>query len=130
MPDTNAAGVLTGNASDSAELPVAAFHARLAVQGEVGLQLDQLNSYGVVSRQWGAVQDYLERHPDLAALLPAICEQVRQEFRRPDELAIELYRDPEIKDEYLTLYIRQMRYEADIMVHLEEAMRFDWTCGR
>lgn len=29
------------------------------------------------------------------------------------------YRDPEIKDEHLTLYIRQPRYGADIMAGIE-----------
>ncbi len=120
MPDINAAGVLAGNACESPEPPVAGLHARPAVpdQDEVGRQLGKLDSYGVVSRQWRAVQDYLARHPDLAALLPTICERVRQEFRRPDELAIELYRDPEVKDEYLTLYIRQPRYEANLMARI------------
>lgn len=119
MPETNTAGILAPNVREAAELPVTGFQARLAAQSEVGRQLAKLQRYGVVSRQWTAVQGYLERYPDLATMLPAICEQARQEFEPSDELAIELYCDPEIKDEYLTLYIRQSRYEADVMARIE-----------
>jgi hypothetical protein len=61
----------------------------------------------------------VERHSDLARLLPLVCERARQEFPQPDELAIQVYHDPEFKDEYLTLYIRQQRYEADILARIE-----------
>lgn len=119
MPDTDTAGTLTANEQQLAALPVMSIPAPRDVPGAASVLLARLQSTGVVSRQWRAVQQYLERNPDLAAVLPAICEQARQEFARPDELAIELYRDPEIKDEYLTLYVRQPRYEADLMARIE-----------
>lgn len=119
MPEMNAVGVLSPDAHESAVLPVTGFQPCPAAHGEVDVQLAKLQRSGVVSRQWTAVQGYLERHPDLAAVLPAVCEQARQEFEPSDELAMELYRDPEIKDEYLTLYIRQSRYDADIMARIE-----------
>jgi hypothetical protein len=119
MPETDAAAIFAPNAREATELPVTGLRTCRAVQGEVSLQLAKLQRYGVVSRQWSAVQGYLERYPDLATVLPALCEQARREFKPSDELAIELYGDPEIKDDYLTLYIRQTRYEADIMARIE-----------
>lgn len=100
-------------------LPVASIPARRDLPGGASSLLAKLPSLGVVSRQWRSVQEYLERYPDLAAMLPAICEQARQEFQPPAELALELYRDPEIKDEYLTLFVRQPRYEADLMARID-----------
>jgi hypothetical protein len=36
---------------------------------------------------------------------------------------LELYRDPEIDDEYLTLYVRQRRYDADKLLEEIEDLR-------
>ena len=119
MSDIKAAGALTTGGRQAAESPLVVFEARLDVQDDVSSHLTELGRYGVVSRQWAEIRDYLEQHRDLTPLLTPICEQVRKEFRPPDELAIQLYRDPEIKDEYLTLYIRQPRYDANIMARIE-----------
>ncbi|HEV3260525.1 MAG TPA: hypothetical protein VG013_26960 [Gemmataceae bacterium] len=74
---------------------------------------------GVISRNWDAVRAYLEQDADLASLLPAVCEQARNEFGPDAELALEVYRDPEVKDAYLTLYVRLKRYATDTMERLD-----------
>ena len=80
----------------------------------------------VTSRDWTAVERYLEPHAGLAALLPDICEQVRSEFGPDAELTLDAYSDPEARDEYLTLYLRLPRYEADTLGRLERvSRRFD-----
>ena len=66
------------------------------------------------------VECYLREHSALQLLLPQICEQVRAEFGRDAELSLELYRDPEIDDRYLTLYVRQDRYDANIIERLDQ----------
>lgn len=70
------------------------------------------------------VQACLDTCPDIAELLPLICEQARKEFGAEVELSLELYRDPETQDGYLTLYIRQPQYEADIIE------RIDWVMDK
>jgi len=65
------------------------------------------------------VTAYLNQHPDLARLLPEICAQVRQAFGQAAELSLALYRDPEVDDRYLTLYVRQDPYGAGILEQIE-----------
>jgi hypothetical protein len=65
------------------------------------------------------VMAYLDEHGDLAQLLPKICAEVRQAFGQETELSLEVYRDPEIDDRYLTLYVRQDQYDARIIERIE-----------
>ncbi len=62
---------------------------------------------------------YLTEHTGLSAVLPQICQRVREVFGPDAELSLELYRDPEIDDRYLTLEVRQDQYESDIMDKLD-----------
>jgi hypothetical protein len=66
-----------------------------------------------------AVKEYISCYPDLGRLLPDVCGYVRQAFGFDVELSLELYRDPESNDRYLTLYVRQAKYEAAIMDRIE-----------
>src|SRR5437870_1581230 len=66
-----------------------------------------------------AVRAYLKRHADLAANLPAVCEAAREEFGSEVQLSLELYRDPEIHDQYLTLYIRLDAYDSATMARVD-----------
>lgn len=119
MPHTNGSGTFEASGPEHAEPPIAGFDERLDAREELSTQLAKLNGAGVVSRHWQEVREYLERYPDLAAMLPTICDRARQEFQPPNELALQMYRDPEIKDEYLTLYIRQVQYEPSIIARIE-----------
>lgn len=65
------------------------------------------------------IADYLERHQDVAELLSEVCQSARAEFGEQAELSLELYRDPEIADQYLTLYVRQPAYDRQIMARIE-----------
>jgi hypothetical protein len=62
---------------------------------------------------------YLDRHPDMTDLLEKASAQTEQEFGNDAELTLELYRDPEIDDQYLTLYVRQATYDKRIMDRIE-----------
>ena len=39
------------------------------------------------------------------------------------QLSLELYQDPEVEDSYLTLYVRQEPYDADILDQIEDVSR-------
>jgi hypothetical protein len=65
------------------------------------------------------VQEYLDRHPDMTDALERASAQTRQEFGNDAELTLELYRDPEIDDQYLTLYVRQSHFDKRIMDRIE-----------
>jgi hypothetical protein len=66
------------------------------------------------------VRQFLEAAPSIAEFLPPLCERLRCEFGPKAELSLELYRDPEIDDEYLTLYVRETHYGADILDRIDE----------
>ena len=66
------------------------------------------------------IDGYLMEHPTLRSLLPRICEHARGEFGCGAELTLELYRDPEIDDRYLTLLVRQPQYDANIVERLDQ----------
>jgi len=72
------------------------------------------------------VRHYLQNYPDIIDLIPSLCKKARQEFVLPTQLALELYRDPEIEYEYLTLYVRQQSYETDILDKIDAiSVEFD-----
>ena len=72
----------------------------------------------VISRV-AEVRDYLFTHPDLLDLLARVCQLALYKAGNDTELSLEVYRDPEIQDEYLTLYARRDDYDADFIMILE-----------
>jgi len=88
--------------------------------------LKRLSSENVKVPKRQEVLAYLVRYKQLAKLVPEICMQIRHAFGPNAELSLELYRDPEIDDRYLTLYIRQQTYDPEIMEKIEtECRRFN-----
>jgi hypothetical protein len=61
------------------------------------------------------VRSYLTYYPDIIELVKFACNETRKRFELPTQLSLEVYHDPEIDDEYLTLYVRQEKYDDDIM---------------
>ena len=76
--------------------------------------------FDVSIRNAADVEGYVVEHPMLRSLLNRICEQARIEFGHGTELTLELYRDPEIDDRYLTLLVRQSQYDANIVERLDQ----------
>ncbi len=61
------------------------------------------------------VRHYLLAHPDMIDLVQSVSSRAWQKFEPPAQLSLEVYRDPEISDEYLTLYVRQSRYDREVL---------------
>lgn len=72
--------------------------------------------------QVSEVNDYLLAHRDMSCLLPPVCNKLTKLFGKDTLLSLEVYRDPEINDEYLTLYVRQSEYEEKFLDRIDEAM--------
>ena len=88
--------------------------------------LKRLSSHNIVIANQGEIARYLDGHAQLGKLLPRICAKVRKDFGAEVELALELYKDPEIDDRYLTLYVRVPEYDAEILQRIDDATdRFD-----
>jgi hypothetical protein len=78
----------------------------------------RFTNHHIVIPNVSEVGAYLVKHADLAALLPDICGEARHALGAGVELSLELYKDPEIADCYLTLYVRMEKYEPDILDRL------------
>jgi hypothetical protein len=53
-------------------------------------------------------------------VLPLVCKIAIDRGGSSSQLSLEVYRDPEIQDEYLTLYIRQSQYDESISKLIDE----------
>ena len=62
---------------------------------------------------------YLRSHRRLATLVPQVCSQARKEFGPDAELILKLYRDPEIKDRHLSLYVRLRAYDDTVLQRMD-----------
>ncbi|MDZ7364199.1 MAG: hypothetical protein ONB46_26330 [candidate division KSB1 bacterium] len=86
---------------------------------QIELLLDQLRRNQIVVPEPAEVRDYLFRYADMIDLVLSVCKSAREKFAAPTQLSLEWYRDPEIDDEYLTLYVSQKNYEANILDAIE-----------
>ena len=82
--------------------------------------LDELLARGVFLPNTREVTNYLLIYPDMIDLLEPICAAVLDRFPPPSQVALELYQDPEIEDEHLTVYIRQCNYDDDILDAIDD----------
>lgn len=88
--------------------------------------LDQLLVGGVLIPNVGAVRGYMRQYPDIAAPLPRVYAATRNYVGPDAQLSLDVYRDPEVDDSYLTLYARQQQYDEHIVDGLETvAAAFD-----
>lgn len=66
---------------------------------------------------------YLIQYPELSELVNQTLKASRQMFGQLAQLSLEIYRDIETKEEYLTLYVRQNQYDPDIMKQIKKIRR-------
>ncbi|NLB01170.1 MAG: hypothetical protein GX837_09490 [Methanomicrobiales archaeon] len=79
---------------------------------------------GFVFPHPGDVVDYLIQNPGLYDVVMHACSMTAEEFGSTSQIALDVFHDPESNDRYLTLYVRQERYEDDIIT------RMDRICNR
>ena len=84
---------------------------------------ERLTPFHVITAHPDEVEAYVADHPELVTLLEGISAELRVAFGPEAELALELYKDLEVQDQYLTLYVRQTKYAADLMDRIEAAVR-------
>ena len=96
---------------------------------EVGLTsivetaLDELLGQDISVLDPAAVRRYLLRHLDMVDPMALIGKVAANRFGGSAQLSLELYQDPEVEDSYLTLYVRQEPYDADILDQIEDVSR-------
>ena len=91
---------------------------------DINVQIDQVltqvRELGIMVPNSSALQKYLSRYPDIVDMIIPICKQVKGKFKYSSQISLELYRDPEIVDEYITIYVRQRNYDESVMNRIEE----------
>ena len=66
------------------------------------------------------VRNYLLHFPDIIDLILPICKLVKEEFKHPTQISLEVYHDPEIIDEYITIYVCLHNYDRSVMKRIKE----------
>jgi hypothetical protein len=61
------------------------------------------------------VINYLMAHRNMLDVLLFACILTDEKFGKTSQISLELYSDPEIDDQYLSIYVRQASYEPDIL---------------
>jgi hypothetical protein len=86
-----------------------------AVSSQVETLLNWLLDQKVLILEPVHIRNYLTRHFDLTRILRSTCKLALDRFGMQSQIALKIYSDPEVTDEYLTLYIRQSQYSETIL---------------
>jgi len=65
------------------------------------------------------VIEYLLQHRNFYDIVLLACVLTEEKFGQNSQISLERYSDPEIDDEYLTIYVRQATYEPDIISKID-----------
>ena len=82
---------------------------------EIEDTFSELKKLGVRIPSLARVRDYLLNYSDITDILHPLCQSIRECFGCEAEISLEVYEDPEIEDEYLTLYIRTQEYSDAVI---------------
>jgi hypothetical protein len=91
------------------------FHSYTDITLQIEMLLNWVLEHKVLISEPSKVREYLIRHFDLTGILRSTCKLALDRLGMTSQLALEVYRDPEIDDSYLTLNIRQHHYTQDIL---------------
>jgi len=74
--------------------------------------------------------NYILQHQDIYYIILYACISTEECFGERAQISLELYRDPEIKDEYLTIYVRQNAYESNLIDTIDKlSKKFEEVLG-
>lgn len=90
------------------------------VTSEIEAILFKLSFLEVRLGQLKEIKDYLFRFRDLIDLILPVCNAARKRFGFQAQLALEVYHDPEVEDEYLVLYVRLNKYDESVIKRIKE----------
>lgn len=90
----------------------------LSVIAKPAPELPDLGS--VIAPTPAEISEYLAQYPDMRDVLVEVSRLTEQEFGEEAKLYLEVWRDPEADDKYLTLYVRQSAYDKHIMDRIEK----------
>jgi hypothetical protein len=86
---------------------------------EIEATLLSLRWRGVKVPDSPEVREYLLRYPDVTDAITIVCDLASERLGVGAQLSLEVYHDPEIEDQYLTVYVPQESYDERIMGLIE-----------
>ncbi len=92
----------------------------VSITNGIEAALKLIEEYGVVVPEPNAVRKYLMNHGALKQFALLACCKASAGFGANSQLSLELYSDRECDDRYLVLYIRQQKYDKDIIGAIDE----------
>lgn len=90
------------------------------ISQEIEDLLNWLLENGVRLTDRREIRRYLMNSPDLIEVIPQAVDAA-QRYLPGAQLVLRVYRDPEIEDAYLTLYVRLREYDESVMDKIESA---------
>jgi hypothetical protein len=77
------------------------------------------NYLGFVFPDPAPIISYIAQHRNLFDVVLLACVLTEEKFSQTSQISLELYSDPEVEDQYLTIYVRQNAYEPDILQKID-----------
>ncbi len=98
---------------------------------EIELLLSQLQELGIGLGAQEEIREYLLKFPDLIKVIPLAVNAALVHLPEA-QLFLEVYKDPEIEDQYLMLYVRMQNYDESFIERIEaaESEYIDLLTGR
>jgi len=84
--------------------------------------LKQLQTLGVLVSRTDEVNEYLLQFPDLLDIIVEIAEKVRRQLFEA-QLLLDVYRDPEVEDQFLVINARFNNYSDFVLKKIKEVRR-------
>lgn len=78
------------------------------------------SSYNVLVPSMNNVANYLSDYPNLKRIVTISLEDINSLFEDEVQLSLEMFNDNENEDEFLILYIRQEKYNSNIMSEIDK----------
>jgi hypothetical protein len=89
---------------------------------QVWAVLKQLQTLGFIISRPDEVNEYLLQFPDLLDIIAEIARKVRRQFPEA-QLLLNVYRDPEVEDQFLVVYARFNNYGDFVLKKIKEVRR-------
>jgi hypothetical protein len=109
-----------GEAIMAESLELAVPQKKVDVNTHIEQVLYQVKLLEILIPDMDDVKNYLLNYPDIIDLIIPICELVKEKFKYPAQVLLEVYHDPEIVDEYISIEIRQRKYDESVMKRIKE----------
>ncbi len=89
--------------------------AEISLTREIEDFLGRLQQRGVRINRIEEIREYLRQFPDMIEVTEKIVREASIHLPAEARFALEVYQDPEIKDEHLVLYVRFKNYPPNVM---------------